>query len=68
VRNPSKEVTTYHYGVSPGLSKDSAGVYSLEIEADESGVWYYRFWSTGNGQAAEEESFRVNPAKAISAS
>ena len=59
VRKPDGTVTTYTYGVDAPLVKAAAGSYYLDVNATEAGIWAYRFYSTGTGQAAGETSFRV---------
>jgi hypothetical protein len=46
--------TTYEYGTDAELVKDSTGVYYVDLDLDEAGLWRYRFYSTGTGQAADE--------------
>lgn len=64
VRTPSGDVTTYEYGQDAELVKDDTGVYHLNIDANESGFWHYRWYATGTGQAAAEKTFWVNKAQA----
>ena len=59
ITNPSGESTTYTYGTDAELVKASTGNYSVNVDADEAGTWYYRFWSTGDGQASEQSNFEV---------
>ena len=59
VRKPDGTITTFTYGVDAALVKAAVGSYYLDVEATAAGVWYYRFYSTGVGQAAGETSFRV---------
>lgn len=59
VRKPDGTITQYTYGADAALVKQSPGSYYLDVEATAAGVWYYRFYSTGVGQAAGETSFRV---------
>lgn len=59
VKDPSGNIDTYHYGIDPQLQKSAVGIYYADIDADESGTWYYRFYSTGTAQAADEDSFEV---------
>jgi hypothetical protein len=59
-KDPSGNVATLVYGTDVALVKDSTGNYHVDVDADESGTWYYRFESTGTGQAADEESFIVD--------
>jgi hypothetical protein len=65
IREPDGTATTYEYGLDAEINKSSTGIYTMNVDADSAGVWYYRWWSTGNGKAAEEDAFRVAPAKAI---
>lgn len=65
VRDPSGNVVTYVYLTDAALVRDSAGNYHLDVDADEAGTWCYRWWSTGTGQAAEENQFTVRPARAV---
>lgn len=65
VKDPSENVETFVYGTDVEVVKSSTGVYYLDIDADEAGTWYYRWWSTGTGQAAEENSFEVRTAEAV---
>lgn len=65
VKNPSGTVTTYTYLDGVVIVRDSVGLYHALIDADEAGTWYYRWWSTGTGQAAQEKQFNVNEAEAI---
>lgn len=59
VKDPSGHVTTLVYGVDEALARDSSGVYLTDIDVDEAGTWYYRFYSTGIGQGASEAYFFV---------
>lgn len=63
-RNPAGTVTTWTYGGGE-ITKVSTGVYTANIDANAAGRWYYRWWSTGTGQAAEEQSFQVVGGKAV---
>lgn len=58
-KDPSGNVTTLTYPTDAALVKDSTGVYHVDINADEWGWWYYRFYSTGTGQAANESRFEI---------
>lgn len=61
-RDPAGTATTYTYGSDAELVKDSTGVYHVDISAALAGTWYYRFYSTGSGQAASlVNSFIVFP-------
>lgn len=65
VRDPEGEVTTYVYGTDDEVVRNGTGDYEMNIDANAAGVWYYRFWSTGDGQAAEERRFEVKAARAV---
>ena len=56
---PAGVETTYQYSVDVEVVKDSVGNYHLDVDADTTGVWYYRWYSTGAGQAADETHFSV---------
>ncbi len=58
-RDPSGNVVALTYGADAALVRDSTGVYHVDVDADEAGTWYYRFHSTGTGQAAGWSSFYV---------
>lgn len=51
----------YVYGTDVQLVKDAVGQYHVDLSADQAGVWYYRWESTGIGQAAEDHQFTVAP-------
>lgn len=65
VRDPAGDVTTYVYGTDDEVVRNGTGDYEMNIDADQAGTWFYRFWSTGDGQAAEERKFVVRPAEAL---
>ena len=56
----SGTITTYTYGVDAELVKEETGVYHVDIDANASGTWYYRFESTGTGQGADETHFIIH--------
>jgi len=60
--DPSGNVTTKVYGVDAEVIKDGVGDYHIDINADEAGTWYHRWFGTGNIQAAQEQHFDVKPA------
>lgn len=60
-KDPSGNETTKQYGVDAAVVKDATGQYHLDIDVDEAGTWYYRWYSTGTGQAAKEVEFIVDP-------
>lgn len=59
VMTPANETTTYTYGEDDEVVKASTGIYYVDVDANAEGKWRYRFYSTGTGQAAEEELFWV---------
>ena len=59
VRTPDGTITTYTHGADAALVKVAVGSYYVDVDATAPGVWYYRFYSTGVGQAAGETGFRV---------
>jgi hypothetical protein len=65
IKSPDDTVTTYVYGVDTEVVKDATGEYHADIDANDAGVWFYRWWSTGDGQAAEESRFVVRDAAAV---
>jgi len=60
VKSPNGTITTYVYGVDSEVVKDSAGVYHMDIDLNKRGRWYYLWWSTGVGQAAEQGKIIAN--------
>ena len=67
VLTPDGVVTTYVYGTDDLVKKtaDTTGQYSADLNAQQAGWWYYRWWSEGIGQAAREGRFKVRAPKAI---
>lgn len=60
VKEPGKDVTSYTYGVGGTIVKDSTGAYHADISVSTAGRWWYRWYSTGTAQTADEESFIVH--------
>lgn len=58
-------LTELVFGVDAALVKDSTGIYHVDIDGDEDGLWYVYWFSTGTGQAADETSFFVNIVNAV---
>jgi hypothetical protein len=59
VTDPDGLETTYVYLTDAEVVKDSTGNYHADISASAPGTWYYRWLSTGNGQAGEAKHFHV---------
>lgn len=57
--DPDGTKITLTYGVDSALIKDSVGNYHADLNANKTGIWVYRFESTGVGQAANEREFYV---------
>lgn len=60
VKDPTGSVSIYTYNADEELVRDSAGTFHLDVSVDFPGEYFYRFHSTGNGQAASESSFKVS--------
>lgn len=60
-KDPAGNVEQYDYLGSPTgeLVRDAVGEYHVDITPATAGQWYYRFESTGNGAAANEDRFKV---------
>lgn len=56
-RNPAGITTVLTYPTDAALVKDSVGNYHVDVNINAAGVWRYRFYSTGTGQAADEGEF-----------
>src|SRR5258708_861725 len=59
-KSPAGVAITYVSGTDAQLVKDSTGKYHVNINADAAGWWYWKFYSTGSGQAAIKGSFKVD--------
>lgn len=58
--NPEGTSIALVYGVDAALVKDSTGNYHIDVDANQTGTWRWRFYATGTGQTAEEGSFTVD--------
>jgi hypothetical protein len=47
------------------ITHDGTGQFSADVNANQHGHWYCRFFSSGNGQAANETHFEVKQPRAI---
>jgi hypothetical protein len=56
VTTPAGVLTTY---TSSGYTKASTGQYYKDLDANAVGLWTYRWYATGTGQAAESDTFYV---------
>lgn len=66
IEDPSGNVSKIAYdGDDLDLSEDARiwrsaeGVYNYNLDIDEAGVWHYRFYSTGVGQASDVYYFKA---------
>jgi len=59
VRKPDGSITTLTYGTDAAVVKSAVGAYYLDVDANAEGVWRYRWYATGSGQAADEEAFEI---------
>jgi hypothetical protein len=62
-RTPQRVKTTiayvFGYTGDGGLLRIDTGIYEISLNVQISGVWAYRFWSTGTGQTAGEGQIKV---------
>ena len=63
VRAPDKTIIEYEYLVDVTVVRDSAGNYHFDVDCNAAGIWWYRWYSTGEGQAADEDYFKVRPSQ-----
>lgn len=55
----AEQATTYQYGVDAEIVKDNVGEYHANIGFPASGMAYYRWWSTGDGQASTPQAIEI---------
>lgn len=68
IKQPDGTIETFTYSEEgTDVVKEDVGQYYIDIDANQVGTWYYRWWSTGNGQASEERRFVVRAAQAVDA-
>jgi hypothetical protein len=65
IRTPTGVVTSYTYSVDANLIQENVGEYYAMVNANESGFWFYRWWSAGFGQTAKETKFEIRTAQAV---
>jgi len=54
VKAPDGTLSLYTYGVDPGLIRDSAGHYALDVSLDTTGAWHWR-WEADSPHAGAAE-------------
>jgi hypothetical protein len=62
-KRPGLDPVTYEYGVNTQLKRSEAGKYYVDLDAVVAGEWYFKFYSTGDNQAAQQGSFEVEKDK-----
>lgn len=60
-KTPSGVETTYVYGTNAQVGRTSAGLFFVDLQANESGVWVWRFKGTGAVEQSDEGQFFVQP-------
>jgi len=61
---PGAAAVEYTYLTDSQIVRVSAGIYTVDLDTtDKPGTWYYRFYSTGTGKAAEQNQFHVITAR-----
>jgi hypothetical protein len=58
IENPSKVITTYVYLATADIVRVSTGVYYIEVDLNQGGIWFYRFEGTGALKAASQDSLK----------
>lgn len=58
IENPSKVTTTYTYLSTADIVRSATGVYYIDVDLDEGGIWKYRFEGIGNLKAASQDSLK----------
>lgn len=65
VKTPDDAIDTKVYITDPEVVKVSTGVYTRDWSVTQEGHHWYRWSSTGIGQAAEEQSFLVKKQQVV---
>lgn len=63
ILNPSETTTSYQYTVDVEVKRESEGIYYIDLPLTTEGWWYYRWYSTGSGRAADEGGVYVEPSR-----
>ncbi len=58
-KTPSGAVTTYTFGGTPALTKETTGRYYVDVAIDQEGTWFWELAGTGTVQTARVGSFHV---------
>jgi len=65
IKVPSGTVTTYTYGVTADIVRDSLGLFHVDYSPLAEGIHYYRFVGTGACQTADEAPFYIRPLRTV---
>lgn len=63
VKPPGGDVVAYVYGTDPEVVRDSVGAFHVDWTVEINGTHWWRFESTGTGQAAAEDSFTARASR-----
>lgn len=63
VKRPNGTIDTHTYGVGSDVTRVSEGVFTLDIDCDQSGEFWYRAEGTGMVEDAFENYFVVNTSR-----
>jgi hypothetical protein len=59
-KRPGLDPVTYEYGVDTQLKRSATGKYYVDLDTTgHCGKWYYKFYGTGDNQAAQQGEFEV---------
>ena len=59
IKKPDGSVSTYVYGTDAALVKQGTGIYYLDVDIDQVGIFIYRFEGSGGLKAASESKFTI---------
>lgn len=58
VEDPAKTVNTYVYLTDPEVVRETTGVYYIDVNLNQGGIWHYRFEGEGDLKAASQDSLK----------
>lgn len=58
IETPGSVITTYTYLSTADIVRQALGVYYIDVDLDEGGIWKYRFEGIGNLKAASQGSLK----------
>lgn len=64
-RDPSGNVDQSHYDDDPEIQREDVGIYYIDIDGDEAGVWSVALTCVGTYQGAIEGDFEIIERNAI---